>query len=145
MVGELLMKDVKKRVKEVLPLVVGIGLVILIRHVMGIGCPIKWLFGISCPGCGMTRAIMAAVQFQFKNAFYFHPLFWSMPLFAGLIFWEDKLPQKIRKSVIPVAAVLFAAVWLIRLMGGNVVVTADSNTGMLFRVLKLIAIQGGYK
>lgn len=38
-------------------------------------CPSKVLFGIPCPGCGLTRAHKAALQLNFKEAFSYHPLF----------------------------------------------------------------------
>ncbi|MFZ5987065.1 MAG: DUF2752 domain-containing protein [Bacillota bacterium] len=38
-------------------------------------CIIKNIFGIPCPGCGMTRAYLNFLKFDFKAAFYYHPLF----------------------------------------------------------------------
>lgn len=38
-------------------------------------CPIKTIIGISCPGCGMTRALISALCFDFSKAFHYHPLF----------------------------------------------------------------------
>ncbi|MDR0850900.1 MAG: DUF2752 domain-containing protein [Clostridiales Family XIII bacterium] len=40
-----------------------------------VGCPIKLVTGIPCPGCGMTRAFLAAARFDFAEAFLYHPLF----------------------------------------------------------------------
>lgn len=37
-------------------------------------CPIKYLTGFSCPGCGMTRALIM-MFYDMKGAFYMHPLF----------------------------------------------------------------------
>ena len=33
------------------------------------GCPFRFFFGISCPGCGMTRALLAALRLDFAAAF----------------------------------------------------------------------------
>ena len=38
-------------------------------------CPFLYFFGVPCPGCGMTRALIKACTFDFKAAFYYHPLF----------------------------------------------------------------------
>ena len=38
-------------------------------------CPIKTIFGINCPSCGMTRAFIAAIKLDFRSAFQYHPLF----------------------------------------------------------------------
>lgn len=40
-----------------------------------IGCPIKYVTGISCPSCGMTRAWYSVFQGDMQKAVYFHPLF----------------------------------------------------------------------
>lgn len=38
-------------------------------------CPFKLFLHIECPGCGMTRAILAALRLEFRTAFQYHPLF----------------------------------------------------------------------
>ena len=38
-------------------------------------CPIKLLIGIPCPGCGMTRAILCLLKFDFKGAIKYNALF----------------------------------------------------------------------
>lgn len=50
-------------------------LIYIIFSLFGAGCPIKFITGISSPGCGMTRAVWAALSFRFYEAFYYHPLF----------------------------------------------------------------------
>ena len=42
-------------------------------------CPILWLTGVPCPGCGMTRALTHAVRLDFAGAFYYHPLWFAVP------------------------------------------------------------------
>lgn len=37
-------------------------------------CLIKNIFGVECFGCGITRAIIAAIQFKFVEAFDFNHL-----------------------------------------------------------------------
>ena len=45
-------------------------------------CPIKAIFGITCPGCGMTRGFMAILNFDFKTAYEYNVL--SVPIFLGI-------------------------------------------------------------
>lgn len=47
-------------------------LLYLILEGFGITCPIKFLTGISCAGCGMSRAWIAVFYLYFARAFYFH-------------------------------------------------------------------------
>ncbi|MCR5352830.1 MAG: DUF2752 domain-containing protein [Clostridiales bacterium] len=36
---------------------------------------IKYITGVSCPSCGMTRAYHCLFRFDFAGAFHYHPLF----------------------------------------------------------------------
>lgn len=54
---------------------------------LGFRCPLKHLFGLSCPGCGMTRAIVAAFRLDYAAAFYYHPLWVVMFPLAGWMLW----------------------------------------------------------
>ena len=59
-------------------------------HFAGFGCPIKAVTGVSCAGCGMTRAWLAALAGDWAEAFFYHPLFWMVPP-AVLVFFLRKL------------------------------------------------------
>lgn len=48
-------------------------------------CPFHFLTGMICPGCGMGRAIIAAMRGQFAASWAFHPL--GLPLFAFWTAW----------------------------------------------------------
>ncbi len=39
---------------------------------LGLPCSTKLLTGFDCPGCGLTRMIMAALRFDFKAAFNYN-------------------------------------------------------------------------
>ena len=60
----------------------------------GISCVWKRLFGIPCPGCGFTRAILAALRLDFAAAFRFHPMFWSFPLMLLYFLFHDFIQSK---------------------------------------------------
>ncbi len=112
-------KSFFEKLKEVIVLLIAIGMVLVFLNVTHIGCPIKWLTGISCPGCGMTRALWSAARFRFGEAFRFHPLFWMVPIFFPLyLFWE-RIPGKVRKGVLWVIILAFLLTYLIRLCSGN--------------------------
>jgi hypothetical protein len=47
-------------------------------------CPTALLFGIPCPGCGLTRATVAMLQGDFGAALHLHPLSPVLvPVFGG--------------------------------------------------------------
>lgn len=62
-----------------------IALVGVFLLVIDVGCPFRFLFGVSCPGCGMTRAWLAFLTGDVGRAFAMNPLFWApvvaIPLF----------------------------------------------------------------
>ncbi len=47
------------------------GIILLVFY----HCPFLYVFGIPCPGCGMTRALLNAAMLDFRAAVYYHPLF----------------------------------------------------------------------
>lgn len=51
-------------------------------------CIYKQIFGIPCPGCGITRAYLCLFHLDIKGAFYYHPLFWLLPIIAFVIIFN---------------------------------------------------------
>ena len=79
-------------------------------------CPIKYLTGLSCAGCGMTRAFIELFHFNIKNAFWYHPLF-PLPIFWGIIFLLKKyINKKIYNGFSVICIVLFLVTYLYRLI-----------------------------
>ncbi len=78
-------------------------------------CPIKLIFGIDCPGCGMTRALIAAFQLDFKRAFSYHQLF-PIPI-LGVIYQLNrdkiKLSRRIEEIVVIIILLIFIVRWII--------------------------------
>lgn len=66
--------------KEKLLLTIAYALVIFLLWLFQIPCIYQYLFSIPCPGCGMTRAMLAALRLDFPSAFRYHPMFWSIPV-----------------------------------------------------------------
>jgi hypothetical protein len=82
-------------------------------------CIIKRTIGIPCPGCGMTRAAVYLLSFDFKNAFFFHPLIFIMPFLLIVFLYQDtKLFQKLAHSKIFIGSIiaLFIIVYIIRMI-----------------------------
>lgn len=50
---------------------------------INIGCFFKNTFGIRCPGCGLTRAFLAILNFKFISALKFNII--SVPLFILIV------------------------------------------------------------
>lgn len=107
------MKRLIGKYKEALAVSGGVIILYIILNLLGITCPIKWMTGISCMGCGMTRAWLSVLKFDFSSALYYHPLFWTVPIAAVIYVFRDKI--KIYKWLLLLIAVLFCVVYFIRM------------------------------
>lgn len=83
-------------------------------------CPVRLCTGHACPGCGVTRAVGAAVRGDLGLSFRFHPLalLIAIQLLAAWAFmafgrpsaaWQRRLPMLIMLN-----AVALIAVWAVR-------------------------------
>ena len=104
------------------------------------GCPIRFFTGISCPGCGMSRALTALLRLDFPLAFEMHPLVFLLPVAAVIYFARRLIPKKALRLIYTLALILLATVYIIRIASGSSIVYADFESGMLFRLFeKLIS------
>ena len=133
-----------KKVSEKALLVVGLGVAVLALYITGIGCLIKWITGVSCAGCGMTRAVLSALQLDFKEAFYYHPLFWMLPvILIFYLFWE-KIPKKIKYGITWIMVIALMGIYIIRLLNpNNTVVTIDIKDGLIAGIFNFFKNLGG--
>lgn len=107
----------KRRLRELCTLLAGLGLYCVICLIFHIPCPIHYLTGISCPGCGMSRSVLALLRLDFSAALYYHPLIpyllVAAPVLAALhLTHRDRL----RKILVLASAVLMVLVYLWRLI-----------------------------
>lgn len=101
---------------------------------IGITCPIKFLTGISCAGCGMSRAFIAALRFDFVSAFYFHPLFWLVIPAILLFIFRNKIP--FFRIYFVLIIVIFIVVYLIRMFQPNDnIVVFEPQAGFIYRFI----------
>lgn len=81
--------------KEKLLLTAAYGVAVFFLWLFQIPCIYRYLLGIPCPGCGMTRAIVSALHLDLRQAFAYHPMFWSIPvLYLYLLVDGDLLPRR---------------------------------------------------
>lgn len=110
--------------------------VYLFFHIFNIGCPIKFISGISCAGCGMSRAWLSVLNGDFCGAFYFHPLFIIPPVYLIAFSFKNKMGAAAFKTVTVVFASVFIAVYAIRLFNpGDTVVVFEPKNGWIMKLL----------
>lgn len=128
-----------KKLKEALPAICAVALVYGILYVAGIGCPIKYLTGVSCMGCGMTRAYLSLLRLDFASSFRYHPLF-PIPAIAAVLFlFRSRISQKIVKVLLFTTIVLFSIIYLLRILDpSDTVVVFEPANGAVFRGIHMI-------
>lgn len=84
-----------------------------------ITCPILFVTGIPCPGCGLTRAWLAALRLDFAAAFAYHPMFWAIPILYLCLWRDGRLfsSPRMNRMLYLVIVLGFWAAWAMRLWG----------------------------
>ena len=123
--------------KELICAVTAVVVLYTAMESIGITCPIKFITGISCAGCGMSRAWMAFLQLDIAKAFAYHPLFWLVPIAVIVLLCKSKINIKFYKIFMFTIAGAFVIVYLYRMFigDGNVVVFEPQNN-ILFRIIQ---------
>ncbi len=109
-----------------------------ITSLLDITCLIKHTIGISCPGCGMTRAVKQLILFDFSKAFYYHPLvFLLIPMMVLLVLFTIRKMYKTRKIFIYAMVFIFVAVYFYRLVfTETAVVVFEPSKGLIMKFLR---------
>lgn len=129
----------KKDRKELICAVTAVVVLYTAMESIGITCPIKFITGISCAGCGMSRAWIAFLQLDMAKAFEYHPLFWLPPITVIVLLCKSKINIKIYKIIIFTIILMFAIVYICRLIwSGDDIVVFEPQNNILFRIIRII-------
>ncbi len=102
------------------------------------GCPIRFFTGISCPGCGMSRALKACLLLDFEKAFNMHPLIFIMPLVAVIFLIKKHIPKKMITALTVLFFILMLITYFIRLYGNSEVVYFAPQTGAIYKLFNFL-------
>lgn len=101
-----------------------IAFIVILFTIFVYKCPFYYLFNFPCPGCGITRAHFALLRFDFKQAFDYHPLFFTaIPIILYVPHrnvLKKKLSIKSEIIAIIVLSVLFLFVYLFRIYNKSI-------------------------
>ena len=116
-----------------------LALLIYVPFALVHGCPSRAIFGVCCPGCGMSRAVWSAlIHFDLASAIHFHPLVVLLPVAAAVWFFRKKIPKKVLTALIATALVLLLCVYIIRLSSGSDVVYIDFKRSLIYKIISSI-------
>lgn len=135
-------KERKKRrlAAGLIEVVLPIAFLYFIFYLVHIGCPIRFLTGVSCAGCGMTRAYMSLLHLDFASALHFHPLFFIPPVFAVYyFFFRDRVSLKMHKIIVAAVVAIFMVTYILRMFDTHdSVVVFCPKDGFIWRVIQKI-------
>ncbi|MEY8337350.1 DUF2752 domain-containing protein [Lachnospiraceae bacterium 62-35] len=110
-----------------------------------IGCPIRYITGFSCPGCGMTRAFWSLFHGNIQAAFSYHPLFFLVPvLFYSIYQVEEKEKNSSRlrfmegKGLLFLCIILFFSVWIFRMIKGDSILVPDFEKSLIYSIKNVV-------
>lgn len=99
-----------------------------------ITCPIKAMTGLSCPGCGMTRAWLSLLQGDLSTALAYHPLFPLPLLLLGLAVFRHRLPRSLFLGLILFNIALILGVYGLRMIDpSDTIVVCRPQDGFILK------------
>lgn len=99
------------------PLVLVVAYVVLL-FATDVGCPFRFFLGISCPGCGLTRAWLALLQGDVARALALHPLFWAPPVLLVALGLRGRVGRG-ADVVVWILAGAMIGLWVLRIMADS--------------------------
>lgn len=133
--------DMKKKKTNII-IIIFLAIVILFSILDGYHCPIKSIIGLSCPTCGITRAIICAVQLNFEKAFHYHMLWPIVPIgFIFYILYElkiIKINKKVLLSIAYIICIINLVYYFYRLFSGSNIVYFDFTESLIYKLIKIL-------
>ena len=112
---------------------------VFILYIFDIGCPIKFVTGISCPGCGLTRSVGCLIHNDIPMALHYHPLIFLIPVIGILFLLKDKINKNVFNFILILITTIFLIVYFIRLSDpNNDIVYIDFKKSIFYKIVSHI-------
>ncbi len=112
----------RENLKIFISVIFGIALLGFLTYKGIYKCPMKFLFGIPCPCCGMTRAIFSVLKGNIRESFYYHPVWPIVVLTVVIEFMYElgylKISSKTAGLIAAPAIIALIVCYIIRLSLG---------------------------
>lgn len=137
----------KSRWKKILAQHLGIAVLLAVLILTVWHCPVRLLFGVPCPGCGVTRAVLSVLRLDLPGAFAYNPAFpLIILLFLHGIHREVLVRKagkrwnvKIEAAVVTVFVVIIIGIYLFRLIRqDSPVMEICPENGLITRLFRIL-------
>ena len=104
-----------KRLRLLAILIIYFSLAYTIMNALDIPCVFRYFLKIPCPGCGITRAVLSVLRFDFISALKYNPFVFALPYIFIYVFFDLK-PKKVHDKIILCIGILWAVYWVFNLV-----------------------------
>ena len=127
-----------KSKKQILIIIISLFILILLSLLGLYRCPFRYIFGIPCPLCGMTRAFISLLKLDISKAFNYHA-FWPgivvlFILYFIFLFKNIKINKKM-VFVLDIIGILNLVYYFYRLFFLSGVLHIDFENSILYKIL----------
>lgn len=137
-IEQMKLPDIRKQLYHNAPYIKALLIVVAVYGIFaaaGHGCPIRYVTGIPCPGCGLSRAYIALLHLNIREAFSYHPMFWAIPVLVLACLRYEKYRGAWTKALMILLGLGFVVLYVFRLSTGDPAVTVDIHSGLFYRVV----------
>ena len=108
-----------KNIKEKIIVTAAFCMLISVLWIFQTPCIIKHITGIPCPGCYITRGLLAALRLDLVTAWNYHPMFWSVPVLYLYFLFDGRLfkNKTVNNGLMLLILGGFILNWIFRLVG----------------------------
>lgn len=94
-----------------------LAVTVLAFMIFKLPCPINLILKLPCPGCGMTRAYLSLLHFDFITALNQHPMFWSVPVLLIYYLFDYRLFKNkfINDGILYLIGAGFLINWIVKI------------------------------
>ena len=91
---------------------------VLCAYILELPCIWRYLTGFPCPGCGITRALFAALNLDFRLALSYNFMFWSVPLLVLAVVMNGRIFKNrfLNRALFVFIGTGFFINWIIKLI-----------------------------
>lgn len=130
------MQNSNNKIRQLIEIAISIGLVVIIYDTLGMGCPFRFFLGVSCPGCGITRAWLSFFKGDLSLAFYYHPLFLTVAPMAVLVLLRKNVDKRLFSVCLGIYIIAMFVVYAMRITDHTQdIVIYKPETGLYMKVI----------